>query len=114
MSWALTENIHPALRQAVHAGFDGRVVTHVHLFDEQGAPQGPVRGLRRSLPLLSFVTVAYTTQDTHTHTHTHTHTRKHTHTHTHTHETDTIATAKTQPKVIVKMYCYYCIALCVL
>lgn len=47
----LTENVDPALRQTVHAGFDGGLVTHVQLLDLQGPAQGPARCLDQSLGL---------------------------------------------------------------
>lgn len=36
-----TEDVHPALREAVHTGFDGVLITYIQLFDLQGPAQGP-------------------------------------------------------------------------
>lgn len=47
----LTENVHPALWQAVHAGFDGVLVTYVQLFELQSSAQGPTCCLDQRLAL---------------------------------------------------------------
>lgn len=45
----LTENVDPALRQAVHASPDGVLIAHVQLLDLQGPAQSPTRCLDQSL-----------------------------------------------------------------
>ena len=47
----LTEDVHPALRQAVHAGFDGVLVTYVQLLDLQSPAQSPACCLHQRLAL---------------------------------------------------------------
>lgn len=48
---ALTQNVHSALRQTVHAGFDGVLIAYVQLFDLQSPAQSPTRGLHQRLTL---------------------------------------------------------------
>lgn len=45
----LTENIDPALRQAVHASPDGVLIAHIQLLDLQGPAQSPTCRLDQSL-----------------------------------------------------------------